>query len=107
MNRRSYYVYIMASPSGVLYIGVTNNIVRRVNEHKNRTIQGFTSRYNVTLLVHCEETPDIRDAIEREKQLKGWTRARKVALIESTNPCHPERSEGSSLWLRGLRASTT
>jgi putative endonuclease len=65
---------------------MTNDLQRRVYEHKNKLIPGFTARYNVTLLVYFEETCDVKSAIAREKQIKGWSRAKKVALIESTNP---------------------
>jgi putative endonuclease len=76
----------MSSSNRVLYIGVTNNLERRVFEHQNKLIEGFTSKYNITKLVYFEQTPDIRSAIEREKQMKSWTRAKKIALIEKTNP---------------------
>ena len=83
---RTYYVYIMASRSRVLYTGVTNDLVRRVDEHKRSLIPGFTSRYHITRLVYFEELGDVRDAIAREKQLKGWVRSRKLRLIEQKNP---------------------
>ncbi|MBT1180210.1 GIY-YIG nuclease family protein [Bifidobacterium vespertilionis] len=70
----------------VLYIGVTNNIIRRMHEHRNHTADGFTARYNVSKLVYMETAPDPVAAIAREKQLKGWTRAKKNALIEAANP---------------------
>ncbi len=76
----------MSSLRRTLYIGVTNDLERRVVQHKNKLIPGFTSKYNVTPLVYYEATGYINDAIDREKQLKGWTRARKVELIESLNP---------------------
>ncbi|MBC8042692.1 MAG: GIY-YIG nuclease family protein [Rhizobacter sp.] len=82
----TYYVYILASPSRVLYVGVTNNLERRMYEHKQKLVEGFTSEYNVTELVYYESTSDISAAIGREKQLKGWTRAKKIKLIESKNP---------------------
>ena len=82
----TYYVYIMASRSRVLYTGVTNDLARRVDEHKLSLTPGFTSRYHVTRLVHFEEFGDVRDAIAREKQLKGWVRSRKIRLIEQKNP---------------------
>jgi putative endonuclease len=82
----TYFTYIMASRSRVLYIGVTNNLARRVLEHKSGEHPGFTGRYRVHRLVHCEMFLSIKDAIAREKQLKGWTRARKVTLIEHANP---------------------
>jgi putative endonuclease len=83
---RSYYVYIMSNAARTLYIGVTNDLERRVHQHKQRLVPGFTATYRVTYLVHYEETSGVYQAIEREKQLKGWTRAKKVALIESSNP---------------------
>jgi putative endonuclease len=76
----------MASASRVLYVGVTNNLLRRVVEHKSKSHAGFTSRYNVTRLVYFEEGTDIEDAIFREKEIKGWRRSKKVQLIESFNP---------------------
>jgi putative endonuclease len=76
----------MTNDSRTLYIGVTNNLERRVFEHKNFLIEGFTKRYKITKLVYFEETNDVLAAIEREKQLKGWLRRKKVALIESANP---------------------
>ena len=83
---RNYSVYMMANHARMLYIGVTNDLDRRVSEHKLKLIPGYTKRRNMTRLVYYEGTPDIRDAIAREKELKGWRRAKKVALIESTNP---------------------
>ncbi len=81
-----YSVYIMASHARMLDIGVTNNLERRVSEHELRLDAGYTKRYNLTRLVYYEDMPDIREAIGREKQLKGWRRSKKVALIESANP---------------------
>ena len=69
-----------------LYIGITNNLARRVSEHKNGVGSGFTARYHFDRLVYFEQTTDVRDAIAREKQLKGWTRKRKIELIKSMNP---------------------
>ncbi len=83
---RTYCVYIVASISRVVYIGVTNNLVRRVYEHKQGLVAGFTKRYQVDRLVYFEETTDVRVAIEREKQLKTWRREKKLALIEIANP---------------------
>jgi putative endonuclease len=83
---RRYFVYILASRSQVLYTGVANDLVRRVAEHKAGEIDGFTKRYKVNRLVYFEDMPDVRDAIAREKQIKGWRRAKKVALIEGVNP---------------------
>lgn len=82
----SYYVYIMASKrNGTLYIGVTNNLLRRVNEHKNGLLQGFTKKYKVYDLVYYEVTSSIESAIIREKQLKKWNRQWKINLIEKDN----------------------
>ncbi len=81
-----YYVYILSNRNNkVLYIGVTNNLERRIYEHKNNIVKGFTEKYNVDKLVYYEETNSIKDAIIREKQLKGWTRKKKNCLIESMN----------------------
>ncbi len=80
------YVYIMTSRTKTLYIGVTNNLERRIWEHKTGSLSGFTKRYNAHHLVYYETFRSIRSAIEREKQLKGWLRRKKVALVESINP---------------------
>lgn len=85
-EKKTYCVYIMASQSGVLYIGVTNDLERRVVEHKRKTVPGFSARYNLQKLVYFELFGNVNDAIAREKHLKGWLRKRKVALIESVNP---------------------
>ena len=81
-----YYVYILTNHMGTLYIGVTNDLTRRLYEHREGLGGGFTKKYNLTSLVHFETTTDVTGAITREKQIKGWRRSRKVALIESTNP---------------------
>jgi putative endonuclease len=82
-----YFVYILTNKSNkVLYIGVTNNLERRMFEHKNKMINGFTKRYNLTKLVYFEETSDIKSALEREKQLKNWHRDWKIKLINNFNP---------------------
>jgi putative endonuclease len=83
---KEYYVYIMASSSLVLYTGVTNDIVRRVGEHRYKCIPGFTTRYKVDKLLYFESMNDINLAIAREKQIKAWRREKKFALILSTNP---------------------
>ena len=90
---KQYYIYIMANRSKTLYIGVTNNLERRLFEHKHQLVAGFTSTYKMTRLVYFEEMPDVYAAIEREKHLKGWLRAKKVALIESINPDWRDLSE--------------
>ena len=92
---KTYYVYIMTNHSGTLYTGVTNNLERRVYEHKNKLVPGFTSKYNITKLVYFEEGNDVNAALAREKQIKGWLRAKKIALIESINP---EWKDLSSNW---------
>ena len=81
------YVYILASrKKGALYIGVTNDLVRRSHEHKQGSVKGFTSRYGVKQLVHFETFDDIRTAIQREKSLKRWSRQWKLALVDKSNP---------------------
>jgi len=86
MKEHIYFVYIMSSNSGTLYIGMTNSIYRRALQHKKGEIEGFTAKYHCNRLVHYESFDDVHRAIGREKELKGWTRARKIALIESRNP---------------------
>jgi putative endonuclease len=76
----------MTNKSGTLYTGVTNNLERRIYEHKHHLVKGFTNKYNIDKLVYFEETNDINAAISREKQIKGWLRKKKIALIESMNP---------------------
>ncbi len=83
---KTYYVYILASASGTLYTGVTGYLERRTWEHKQKLVKGFSRRYNITRLVYFEASGDIRAAIAREKQIKGWLRSKKIALIESVNP---------------------
>ena len=84
---KTYYVYILASqPNGTLYIGVTNNLARRVHEHREGLVEGFTKRYGVKTLVYYELFNDIHASIHRETRLKKFTRARKLQLIESVNP---------------------
>jgi putative endonuclease len=83
---RLYYVYILSSATGTLYTGVTNDLRRRVEEHREGLFAGFTCRYRVHRLVYFERTPDVRSAIAREKQTKGMLRVKKLALIRSANP---------------------
>ncbi|WP_407168133.1 GIY-YIG nuclease family protein [Bradyrhizobium sp. ORS 111] len=99
MGSRSYYVYILASQiGGTLYIGVTNDLIRRVGEHKLKLVEGFTKQYDVNRLVYFEAFEDIEQAIKREKRLKKWPRAWKVSLIEKDNPdwidLYPEIAAG-------------
>ena len=86
MHEGSYFTYIMASRSHTLYVGVTGNLLKRVFQHEWKEHEGFTARYNCDRLVWFERHQDVRNAIAREKELKGWRRSRKVALIESVNP---------------------
>ena len=90
-----YYVYILTNRrDGVLYTGVTNDLQRRVEEHKQKFVPGFTSKYNCVRLVYYDSTNDIASAIEAEKKIKGWLRRKKIALIESMNPEWNDLSEG-------------
>jgi putative endonuclease len=86
MLSKYYYVYIMTNVSGTLYIGITSNLQGRVYQHRKKVMAGFTARYNITRLVYIETFDHPSDAIAREKQLKRWGRAKKIKLIESTNP---------------------
>jgi len=90
---KQYYVYIMTNHSGTLYTGMTNDLKRRVWQHKQKQVEGFTKRYNITRLVYWEETGDVNAAIAREKEIKGWVRAKKIALIEADNPGWKDLSE--------------
>jgi len=83
---KTYYVYIMASNSGTLYIGVTSNLKKRIYEHKNHLIPGFTDKYDINRLLYFETIGDSTSAISREKQIKAWRREKKVTLIDSINP---------------------
>ena len=97
---KTYYVYIMANKSRTLYTGVTNNLERRVLQHRHKLIPGFTSQYNINRLVHFEVVGDIRAAIAREKEIKGWLRMKKIALIESANRDWKDLSDG---WYGGRK----
>ena len=81
-----YWVYIAASPSGTLYVGLTNDLIQRITEHKEGRVPGFCATYGVNRLVYFERTSYVWDAIAREKQIKGWRRSKKVALIRTLNP---------------------
>ena len=86
LERKTYFVYIMTNRSKTLYTGVTNNLVRRVREHKTGTGSRFAAKYKLDRLVYFERFEDIHNAIEREKIIKGWLRIKKIALIVSVNP---------------------
>jgi putative endonuclease len=96
VSENRYFVYLMTNWNDrVMYIGVTNDLTRRVYEHKNKLVRGFTDKYNVSKLVYFEETIDVRSAIAREKQIKKWRREKKDALVVSLNP------EWKDLWEEG------
>ncbi len=90
---KHYFVYILTGKSGVLYTGMTNNLERRVYEHKHKLTKGFTRKYNVDRLVYVETFGNVNEAIAREKQIKSWRRSKKVELIESMNPDWKDLSE--------------
>ncbi len=96
-NRRNvtknYYIYILTNKSRTFYVGMTNSLERRIYEHKQKLIEGFTKKYNITQLVYYEVFSDVREAIAREKQVKDWRREKKIALIESLNPAWKDLSE--------------
>lgn len=100
----SYYVYIMTNRAGTLYTGVTNDLERRVSEHRLGLTPGFTSRYKIDRLVYYEDTEDIHAAIAREKQIKGWLRRKKVELIDSMNPLWIDLTEE---WYSGRTDSSS
>lgn len=81
-----YFVYILTNKSNTLYVGVANNLIRRVHEHKQKLVEGFTKKYNIDKLVYFEEFQDVNEAIAAEKKIKGWTRMKKIDLIKSMNP---------------------
>ncbi len=91
---RDYYVYIMTNRSGTLYTGATNDLERRMHEHREKLVAGFTKQYSITRLVYYEVVPDVRDAIAREKQIKSWRRSKKLALIRGMNPQWRDLAEG-------------
>ena len=100
VKQHNYYVYILASRSRALYVGVTRDLARRVYQHRLQLLPAFTARYAVTRLVYFEHTNDIRAALEREKEIKGWKRARKLDLVESLNP---EWDELAPTWEHTIR----
>ena len=88
-----YFVYIMTNRSKTLYVGITNNLMRRVREHKTRTGSGFTAKYRLDRLIYFERFEYVHNAIEREKRIKGWLRIKKIALVVSVNPVWEDLSE--------------
>jgi putative endonuclease len=103
MREHEYFVYIVCSLSGTLYIGMTNSIYRRALQHKRGEIEGFSSKYHCDRLVYYESFDDVHKSIAREKQLKGWIRAKKIALIESKNPRWEDMAEkwGAEMFFAG------
>jgi putative endonuclease len=95
---KNYFIYILTSDTGTLYTGVTNNLENRIYQHKHKLIDGFTKKYNITRLVYFEETTDIYAAIQREKEIKGWRRSKKVNLIKTINPTWKDLAEN---WFTG------
>jgi putative endonuclease len=100
--KKTYCVYIMSNVSKMLYTGVTNDLEHRVFQHKTKEVDGFTKKYNIHRLVYFEVFGEIREAIAREKQIKGWLRAKKAALIESVNP---EWKDLAPEWMKKNRAT--
>ncbi len=104
MNEKRFFVYLMASRSRTLYCGFTSDLLKRVYEHKHKLMPGFTSKCNITRLVYYEEYADAATAIAREKQIKAWSRDKKVALIETGNPTWEDLSEE---WYEGADSATS
>ncbi len=90
---KTFYTYIMASVTGTLYVGITNNIKNRVYQHKQHLIPGFTDEHNIENLLYVETFPNASSAIKREKQLKSWSRKKKINLIDSKNPTWTDLAE--------------
>jgi len=86
MTENNYYVYILTNKSNTLYTGITNDLYRRLYEHKNKLTPGFTKKYNIDKLIYYEVFDDPESAIQREKEIKGWTRKKKLELIKKVNP---------------------
>ena len=103
MDDKFYYAYIVASRSRTLYIGVTGNLPQRTFQHKQKTYEGFSATYNCNRLVWFERFGDVTQAIDREKQLKNWSRTKKIRLIEMANPTWEDLSEG---WYPHLAATS-
>jgi putative endonuclease len=92
-TQKQYYVYIITNKSGTLYTGVTNNIEKRIYEHKNKMVEGFTKKYNINRLLYFETFSDVYSAIAREKTIKGWLRKKKIELVKKTNPSWTDLSQ--------------
>jgi putative endonuclease len=90
---KTYYVYIMSNKTGTIYTGITSNLERRVYEHKNGLVDGFTKKYNITRLIYFEETGDVQTALAREKEIKKWRRSKKLDLVRGVNPKFEDLSE--------------
>jgi putative endonuclease len=94
MTEKAYYVYLLTNWNNkVMYVGITNNLERRIYEHKEKVVKGFTEKYNVNKLVHYEHTSDIVEALNREKEIKKWRRVKKNRLVVNTNPLWRDLSE--------------
>ncbi|MDH3542338.1 MAG: GIY-YIG nuclease family protein [Desulfobulbales bacterium] len=94
MTDRTYYVYLLTNWNNkVIYVGITNDLERRIYEHKEKFVKGFTEKYNVNKLVYYEQTPDINAALNREKEIKKWRREKKNRLVVNTNPLWRDLSE--------------
>ena len=83
---KQYFVYILTNNSGALYVGFTSNLKNRIWEHKNKVVKGFTEKYNIDKIIYFEQSENVHSAIQREKQIKGWSRKKKIALFEKENP---------------------
>lgn len=88
--KKQFYVYILTSKSNTLYIGITSNLQKRIYEHKHKLVPGFTNKYNINKLIYIEEYSDSLETISREKQLKKWSRKKKIELIKHVNPTFEE-----------------
>jgi len=97
-HSKEYFVYIMTNNSRTLYTGVTGHLARRVYQHKHKLINGFTKKYNIDRLVYYEQTNDVYAALEREKEIKGWSRSKKIALIEEMNPEWEDLAKGLDIY---------
>ena len=98
---RQYYIYIMTNGVGTLYVGMTNDLMLRILQHKDKLVEGFSKKNSITMLVYYEATNDIVAAISREKQLKRWSSSEKIALVESTNP---QWSDLSAEWYEAQKS---